>query len=61
MNPMPKTEPEYCRRQADRMRALAEQCRDPKIRGQVEAMAKDWADKAVAREDRRALHTFIPA
>jgi len=58
---MPKTEPEYCRRQAERMRALAKQCRDPKIRNQVEAMAKNWADKAVAREDRRALHTFILA
>jgi hypothetical protein len=27
VNPVPKTEPEYCRRQAERMRALAQQCR----------------------------------
>ena len=58
---MPKTEPEYCRRQAERMRALAKQCPDPKIRDQVEPMAKNWTDKAVAREDWRALHTFILA
>jgi hypothetical protein len=43
------------------MRVLAEQCPDPKIRDQVEAMAKNWADKAVAREDRRTLYAFILA
>ena len=32
-----------------------------KIRDQVEAMAKNWADKAVSREDRRTLDEFIPA
>ena len=53
--------PEYCRRQAARMRALAKQCSDPNIRDQVETMAKSWADKAAAREDRPALHEFILA
>jgi len=61
VNPVPKTEPEYCRRQAARMRALAKQCSDPNIRDQVETMAKSWADKAAAREDRPALHEFILA
>jgi len=60
VNPVPKTEPEYCRRQAERMHALAEQCPDPKIRDQVEAIAKNWADKAVSRDDWRTLHASIP-
>ena len=56
---MPKTEAEYCRGEAERMRVLAKQCTDPTIRLQVEAMAKNWTDKAVVREDRRALDRFI--
>jgi hypothetical protein len=43
---MPKTEPEYCRGQAERLRGLAKRCSDRNIRDQVEAMAKYWADKA---------------
>ncbi len=52
---MPGIGAEYCRRQAARMHALAEQCTDRNIRDQVEAMAKTWTDKAVAREGRRKL------
>ena len=44
VNPVPKTEPEYCRRQAERIRALAEQCPDPTIRDQVEAMGDYMSD-----------------
>ena len=58
---MPRTEAEYYRSQAERMHLLAKQCTDPNVRDQVEAMAKNWTDKAVAREDWRALHTFILA
>jgi hypothetical protein len=60
VSPMP-IEAEYCRRQAERMRALAKQCSDRDIRDRVEAMAKSWADKAVVREDRRPLHLFMLA
>ena len=56
---MLRTEVKYCREQAKRMRVLAKQCTDPTIRLQVEAMAKNWTDKAVVREDRRALDRFI--
>jgi hypothetical protein len=38
------------------MSALAKQCSDRNIRDQVEAIAKNWANKAVVREDRQALH-----
>jgi hypothetical protein len=58
---MRKTEAEYCRRQAERMRSLANQCSDRDIRNRVETIAKNWADKAAVREDRRPLHRFILA
>jgi hypothetical protein len=44
-NPMSRTEAEFCRQQAERMHALAKQCIDPKIRDQVELMAKNWVDR----------------
>jgi len=40
------------------MRALAKQCSERNIRDQVEAMAKNWADKALAKEDRPMFHLF---
>jgi hypothetical protein len=58
---MPRTEAEYCRLQAERMRALAEQCIDLNIRAQIEAMAKDWANLALVKEDRPTLHLFKSA
>ncbi len=42
---MPRTEAEFYRRQAERMHALAKQCIDPKVRDQVQEMAKNWADR----------------
>jgi hypothetical protein len=44
-----------CRAQADRIGTLAEQCSDRNIRDQVEAMAKNWADMAYAKEDRSSF------
>jgi len=45
---MARTESDFCHRQAERMHALARQCIDPKIRHQVEAMAKAWTDREAA-------------
>jgi hypothetical protein len=55
---MARREAECCRQQAERMRALAKQCSERNIRDQVEAMAKNWADKALAKEDRPMFHLF---
>jgi hypothetical protein len=48
---MPRREADFCRRQAERMHALAEQCIDRNIRAQVE----QWADRALAKENRLTL------
>ena len=56
------TEVEYCRHQAKRMHALAQQSTDADIRDQYEAMASDWDKKAgigKMREDWRAIRGFF--
>ena len=50
---MPKTQAAYCRRQAERMHALARQRSDRNIRDQIEAIAKRWADQATTRDAAR--------
>jgi hypothetical protein len=47
---MAAMEAEFCRRQAERVRDLANQCHDPDIRDQLEKMASDWADMARQKE-----------
>jgi hypothetical protein len=46
---MSPKESEFCRRQAERLQALAEECTDPELRDQISEMAKEWADKAAAK------------
>jgi hypothetical protein len=52
---MPRREADFWRRQAERMHALAEQCIDRNIRAQVERMEKQWADRALTKENRLIL------
>jgi hypothetical protein len=47
---MTATEAEFCRRQEQRLRVLANQCHDPDVRDQLEKMANDWADMAAQKE-----------
>ena len=59
---MPKREVEFCRRQAERMHALAQQRTDLNISDQVEAISWEWAKKAAVAQVRanwRALRGFI--
>jgi len=48
---MNRTEPEFCRRQAERLYALANECVDPRIREKVKALAQEWAEIATAKEN----------
>jgi hypothetical protein len=41
---------EFCRKQAQRLFSLAEQCVDPQIRDQVIAIAREWERQANAKE-----------
>ncbi len=41
---MPARETEFCRRQAERLQRLAEQCVDPEIRKQITDLAAEWAE-----------------
>lgn len=47
---MHRTEVEFCRRQAERLFKLAQQCVDAQIRDQVTRLAIEWADRATAKE-----------
>jgi hypothetical protein len=51
---MARSEAEFCRQQAERLMRLAHECVDPQIRAQVTAMAKEWLDRARAKEPPRA-------
>jgi hypothetical protein len=44
------SESEFCRRQADRLLKLAEQCSDDDVRGQLSVMASEWLERAKANE-----------
>jgi hypothetical protein len=44
------SESEFCRRQADRLLKLAEQCSDADVRGQLSVMANEWLERAKAPE-----------
>jgi hypothetical protein len=46
MNP---TQAEYCRKQAERLFSLANECIDPQICEQVRAMATEWAEMASSK------------
>ena len=48
---MDRTEAEFCRRQAERLFALASNCVDLEIRSKIIAWAKEWADQASAKEE----------
>jgi hypothetical protein len=52
---MPGKETEFCRRQAERLQRLAQQCVDARIRKQVNKMAAAWAERAGEREAAPAL------
>lgn len=47
---MRASESEFCRRQADRLRKLAEQCSDADVRDQLSVMANEWLERAKAAE-----------
>ncbi len=47
---MRASESEFCRRQADRLRKLAEQCSDADVRDQLSVMANEWLERAKAIE-----------
>jgi hypothetical protein len=47
---MSPREAEFYRRQAERLRVLADQCDDPDIRDQIAKMAKEWAGALAARQ-----------
>lgn len=42
---MSARETEFCRRQAERLQRLAEECVDPEARKQVSEIAAEWAEK----------------
>jgi hypothetical protein len=42
-------EAEFCRRQAERLRLLAEECVDGEIRKQITDLAEEWAERANAK------------
>ncbi len=44
------SESEFCRRQADRLLKLAEQCSDADVRDQLSVMASEWLERAKATE-----------
>jgi hypothetical protein len=44
------SESEFCRRQANRLLKLAEQCSDADVRGQLAVMANEWLERAKAIE-----------
>jgi hypothetical protein len=46
---MSPKESEFCRRQAERLQALANECTDPELRDQISEIAKEWADRAAAK------------
>jgi hypothetical protein len=48
---MNRTEVEFCRQQAERLFALANECVDPRIREKVKALAQEWAERAAAKEN----------
>jgi hypothetical protein len=43
---MSAREAEFCRRQAERLQRLAEECVDAEIRKQIREMAAEWAEGA---------------
>jgi hypothetical protein len=47
---MQRADAEFCRRQAERMEKLASECVDPGVREKIIALAKEWADRANAKE-----------
>jgi hypothetical protein len=57
VNLMTRREADFCRRQAERMQALADQCIDRNIRTQVEKMKKEWTDRAF--EDRLSPRSLV--
>jgi HEPN domain-containing protein len=48
---MHRSEPEFCREQAERLLALAKECTDAKVRDHLAMMANDWLDRAKAKEN----------
>jgi hypothetical protein len=50
-----ETEAAFCRRQANRLHALADECDDPDVRDQIAKMAKEWAVMAAAKEAQSPL------
>jgi len=48
---MNRTDAEFCRQQAERLSALAKECVDARIREKVKALAKEWEERATAKEN----------
>jgi hypothetical protein len=44
-----ETEAAFCRRQANRLHALADECDDPDVRDQIAKIAEEWAVRAAAK------------
>ncbi len=43
---MHRSEPEFCREQAERLLALAKECTDAKVRDHLAMMANDWLERS---------------
>jgi hypothetical protein len=47
---MHRSEPQFCRDQAERLLKLANACDDPKVRDDLCVMANEWLERAEAIE-----------
>ena len=55
---MPKTEAEYCRLQAERMHALADECTDANLHPQLKLIAQQWTNRGNEMQMGRMLPTL---
>jgi hypothetical protein len=47
---MLRTEAQFCRDEAARLTELAKECTDPKVRDHLLVMAKEWLERAKAKD-----------
>ena len=47
---MHRSEPQFCRDQAEHLLKLAKECEDTKVRDDLCVMASEWMERAAAKE-----------
>jgi hypothetical protein len=48
---MHRNEAQFCRDEAEKLKALARECSDRKVRAHLESMAREWIERAKAKEN----------